>query len=55
MYASMQKLRALPDHVVAYPGHNYGGYLTTIGQEKRSGVLAPMAWSDWQQRFTQPR
>lgn len=55
MYVSMQKLRTLPDDVVAYPGHNYGGFLTTVGQEKRRGVLAPISWSDWQLRFTQPR
>jgi glyoxylase-like metal-dependent hydrolase (beta-lactamase superfamily II) len=38
MYASLTgKLAALPDDVVVYPGHHYGGARTsTIGDEKRT-------------------
>ncbi|ORX88616.1 Metallo-hydrolase/oxidoreductase [Basidiobolus meristosporus CBS 931.73] len=40
MYDTLQSvLRALPEEVVVYPGHNYGGAWTTIGQEKWYGVL----------------
>ncbi|KAJ3157454.1 hypothetical protein HDU86_003346 [Geranomyces michiganensis] len=40
MYHSLQKkLATLPDNVVVYPGHAYGGDLTTITEEKRRGVL----------------
>jgi glyoxylase-like metal-dependent hydrolase (beta-lactamase superfamily II) len=36
MYASLtQRLGALPDDTVLYPGHNYGGPSSTIGDEKR--------------------
>jgi glyoxylase-like metal-dependent hydrolase (beta-lactamase superfamily II) len=33
------KLASLSDDIVVYPGHDYGGDLTTIGEEKRTGVL----------------
>ncbi|ORX81145.1 Metallo-hydrolase/oxidoreductase [Basidiobolus meristosporus CBS 931.73] len=32
-------LGQLPNDVVVYPGHNYGGAWTTIGQEKWYGIL----------------
>ncbi|HYR39721.1 MAG TPA: MBL fold metallo-hydrolase, partial [Methylomirabilota bacterium] len=36
MYTSLtQRLGALPDETVVFPGHNYGGTVTTIGDEKR--------------------
>jgi glyoxylase-like metal-dependent hydrolase (beta-lactamase superfamily II) len=36
MYRSLtERLGALPDETVVYPGHNYGGESTTIGAEKR--------------------
>jgi hydroxyacylglutathione hydrolase len=36
MYTSLtQRLGALPDDTVVFPGHNYGGISTTIGDEKR--------------------
>jgi hydroxyacylglutathione hydrolase len=40
MYDSLvNKLRALPDHTVLYPGHNYADRLTsTIGEEKRRNM-----------------
>ncbi|MBA3044874.1 MAG: MBL fold metallo-hydrolase [Candidatus Thermoplasmatota archaeon] len=37
MYASMQKLKALPDDIVMYPGHDYGPKPTdTLGGQKRT-------------------
>ncbi|KAK9763095.1 hypothetical protein K7432_010552 [Basidiobolus ranarum] len=40
MYDTLQSvLRQLPDDTVVYPGHNYGGAWTTIGQEKWYGML----------------
>ncbi len=37
MYASLQKLTALPEHVILLPGHDYGDTpSSTIGDEKRS-------------------
>jgi glyoxylase-like metal-dependent hydrolase (beta-lactamase superfamily II) len=37
MYASLQKLAALPDDLVVYPGHHYGSARTsTIGEQKRT-------------------
>ncbi len=36
MFASIQKLKALPDHLTVYPGHHYGPTPTsTIGEQKR--------------------
>jgi glyoxylase-like metal-dependent hydrolase (beta-lactamase superfamily II) len=36
MYRSLtQRLAALPDDTVLFPGHNYGGSSSTIGDEKR--------------------
>ncbi|MBI2204925.1 MAG: MBL fold metallo-hydrolase [Candidatus Rokubacteria bacterium] len=35
-YSLTQRLGALPDQTVLYPGHNYGGPESTIGDEKRS-------------------
>jgi hydroxyacylglutathione hydrolase len=34
-YSLTQRLGALPDDTVLYPGHNYGGPSSTIGEEKR--------------------
>jgi glyoxylase-like metal-dependent hydrolase (beta-lactamase superfamily II) len=40
MYTSLtQRLSALPDDTVVFPGHNYGGTVTTIGEEKRSNPM----------------
>lgn len=40
MYRSLtQRLGALPDQTVVYPGHNYGGDATTIGDEKRHNPM----------------
>jgi hydroxyacylglutathione hydrolase len=40
MYTSLtQRLGALPEDTVVYPGHNYGGDSTTIGAEKRHNPM----------------
>jgi glyoxylase-like metal-dependent hydrolase (beta-lactamase superfamily II) len=40
MYHSLtQRLGALPDTTVVFPGHNYGGSSTTIGEEKRANPM----------------
>ena len=40
MYTSLtQRLGALPDDTVVFPGHNYGGTVTTIGDEKRQNPM----------------
>jgi len=38
-YSLTQRLGALPDDTVVYPGHNYGGTVTTIGDEKRQNPM----------------
>ncbi|KAI8922995.1 beta-lactamase-like protein [Entophlyctis helioformis] len=48
MYNSLQgRLAKLPDHVVVYPGHNYGGDSTTIGDERRAGLLQGLSKVDF--------
>lgn len=46
------KLRALPDELVVYPGHDYGPHPTsTLGEEKRYNVfMRPGTFSDWSSR-----
>ena len=40
MYSSLtQRLGALPDQTLVFPGHNYGGSSTTIGEEKRHNPM----------------
>lgn len=37
LYRSLtQRLAALPDETILFPGHNYGGPSSTIGEEKRT-------------------
>ncbi|HEV8585128.1 MAG TPA: MBL fold metallo-hydrolase [Methylomirabilota bacterium] len=44
MYASLtQRLGALPDDTVLFPGHNYGGPSSTIGDEKRGNPFMRFA------------
>jgi hydroxyacylglutathione hydrolase len=44
MYDSLtRRLGALPDDTVVFPGHNYGGVSTTIGQEKRHNPMMRFA------------
>ena len=38
-YSLTQRLGALPDDTVVFPGHNYGGTATTIGDEKRQNPM----------------
>lgn len=38
-YSLTQRLAALPDDTVVYPGHDYGGATTTIGDEKRHNPM----------------
>lgn len=38
-YSLTQRLAALPDDTVVYPGHDYGGASTTIGDEKRHNPM----------------
>jgi hydroxyacylglutathione hydrolase len=44
MYTSLtRRLGALPDATVVFPGHNYGGAVTTIGDEKRHNPMMRFA------------
>lgn len=44
MYESLtRRLGALPDDTVVFPGHNYGGISTTIGEEKRHNPMMRFA------------
>jgi hydroxyacylglutathione hydrolase len=44
MYDSLtRRLGALPDDTVVFPGHNYGGISTTIGEEKRHNPMMRFA------------
>lgn len=38
-YSLTQRLAALPDDTVLYPGHDYGGAASTIGDEKRENAF----------------
>jgi len=38
-YSLTRRLGALPDDTVVFPGHNYGGMSTTIGDEKRQNPM----------------
>jgi hydroxyacylglutathione hydrolase len=38
-YSLTQRLHALPDDTVVFPGHNYGGTSTSIGDEKRHNPM----------------
>ena len=38
-YSLTQRLAALPEETVVFPGHNYGGNVTTIGDEKRQNPM----------------
>ncbi|CAK9197696.1 unnamed protein product [Sphagnum troendelagicum] len=52
MYTSLQKkLASLPSNTRVYPGHDYGGPFTTIAQERKQGLLKPMAEKEWLHRY----
>jgi hydroxyacylglutathione hydrolase len=42
-YSLTQRLGALPDDTVLFPGHNYGGPASTIGDEKRQNPFMRFA------------
>jgi hydroxyacylglutathione hydrolase len=42
-YSLTQRLGALPDDTVLFPGHNYGGPSSTIGREKRDNAFMRFA------------
>jgi hydroxyacylglutathione hydrolase len=42
-YSLTQRLGALPDDTVLFPGHNYGGAASTIGDEKRQNPFMRFA------------
>ncbi len=42
-YSLTQRLAALPDDTVLFPGHNYGGPSSTIGAEKRRNPMMRFA------------
>ena len=44
MYESLtQRLGALPDSTILFPGHNYGGPMSTIGDEKQQNPFMRFA------------
>jgi glyoxylase-like metal-dependent hydrolase (beta-lactamase superfamily II) len=47
MWSSMRLLSSLADETVVWPGHNYGGAKTTIGQERSNGFLRPIPLDHW--------
>ena len=47
MFDSLIKLRALDDAVPVYPGHAYSGDSTTIGREKKNGLLREFSREVW--------
>jgi glyoxylase-like metal-dependent hydrolase (beta-lactamase superfamily II) len=52
MYDSILKLRTrFADDLTIYPGHSYGGKSSTIGREKRGGLLRPMSRAEWTKRM----
>ena len=48
MYDSLRKLAFLPDALPIYPGHSYGGSSSTIGKEKREGLLKSFSRGQWE-------
>ncbi|KAJ3038721.1 hypothetical protein HDV00_000381 [Rhizophlyctis rosea] len=51
MWDSLKKLGALRDETTVFPGHDYGGELTTIGFERRTGMLAFKTKDDFLKNF----
>lgn len=54
MFNTLQnKLATLPPSTKLYPGHSYGGYyVTTVGRERRLGVLRPSDLESWLRMVT---
>jgi glyoxylase-like metal-dependent hydrolase (beta-lactamase superfamily II) len=42
-YSLTRRLGALPDDTVLFPGHNYGGASSTIGDEKQQNPFMSFA------------
>nr|KAJ3420466.1 hypothetical protein HK105_005643 [Polyrhizophydium stewartii] len=54
LYDSLQRtLAALPDSVLVYPGHDYGGEMTTIGEERQTGLLREIHRTVFMSQFDQ--
>ena len=51
MFDSLATLRALSDGLQVFPGHAYGGASTTIGAEKRGGLLRPFSKQEFMRMF----
>lgn len=47
MYDSLRKLSNLPEDLPIFPGHSYSGWGSTVGEEKRTGLLRTMSRSEW--------
>ena len=48
----MTRLGNLPDNLIVYPGHDYGGAWTTIGKERANGALRKLPWEEWINNFS---
>ena len=52
MYKSLQNvLRELPEEMVVWPGHGYSGGSTTIGREKKRGLLRKTSEQMWKRQM----
>ena len=52
MYRSLHAVVGrLQEHLVVYPGHGYGGSSSTIGEEKRTGLLRPTSEAEWRRQM----
>ncbi|KAI8800123.1 beta-lactamase-like protein [Cladochytrium replicatum] len=49
MVASLTRLAQLPDDVIVFPGHNYGGEWTSIEREKVTGMLRMSTLESWRE------
>ena len=52
MHKSLQNvLRELPNEMVVWPGHGYSGGSTTIGKEKKRGLLRRTSEQQWRRQM----
>lgn len=51
MFASLVQLRELPEALKVYPGHGYAGESTTVGAEKKAGLLSPFSKEQFKKMF----
>ncbi|KAI9597026.1 hypothetical protein BDF19DRAFT_435582 [Syncephalis fuscata] len=47
MWRSLRRLASLDDHLVVYPGHEYGGEWSTLQEEKMAGALKDCTFAEW--------